>query len=209
MNYRKLWESYYGPIPKDKDGRSYDIHHIDGNKLNNKISNLMCISIQEHYDIHHRQGDWAACILLALRMGKTPGEISLLSKNHALRRIADGSHHFLKGGPRPDLLGDKNPMRNPRIAKKMSEIQTGKKRSLETRAKNRKAALNRKRATCFNCGIESDIANLKRWHGQNCTASKQPKQYKNQEWECEYCGKIGKGNSNYIRWHGHNCKSKK
>jgi hypothetical protein len=31
-NYRKIWENYYGLIPIDEKGRSYEIHHIDGNK---------------------------------------------------------------------------------------------------------------------------------------------------------------------------------
>jgi hypothetical protein len=48
MNYRKLWESYYGPIPKDNVGRTFDIHHIDGNRKNNKIENLICVSLEDH-----------------------------------------------------------------------------------------------------------------------------------------------------------------
>lgn len=40
--YRKIYENHFGPIPKDKDGRSYEIHHIDGNRKNNEISNLKC-----------------------------------------------------------------------------------------------------------------------------------------------------------------------
>ena len=39
-NYRKIYEQHYGPIPKDTDGRSYEIHHIDGNHNNNDINNL-------------------------------------------------------------------------------------------------------------------------------------------------------------------------
>jgi hypothetical protein len=31
MKYRKVWEKINGPIPKDDLGRSYEIHHIDGN----------------------------------------------------------------------------------------------------------------------------------------------------------------------------------
>lgn len=50
--YRKIYESHYGPIPIDETGRTYEIHHIDGNSENNDISNLKCVSIQEHYNIH-------------------------------------------------------------------------------------------------------------------------------------------------------------
>jgi len=59
--YRKVYETFYGPIPKDQDGRSYDIHHIDGDKTNNSILNLVALSIQDHYDVHYIQGDYGAC----------------------------------------------------------------------------------------------------------------------------------------------------
>lgn len=55
MNYRQIWEKTYGPIPTDDTGRKYEIHHIDGNKKNNSIENLKCISIEEHYKIHLNQ----------------------------------------------------------------------------------------------------------------------------------------------------------
>lgn len=60
-NYRKIWEEHYGPIPFDNNDRRCEIHHIDSNRENNEISNLMLVTIQEHYDIHYFQGDWAAC----------------------------------------------------------------------------------------------------------------------------------------------------
>lgn len=68
MNYRKIWEEAYGPIPKDKEGRSYEIHHIDGNRENNSLKNLICLSVQEHYKLHFKQGDEAACHAIRLRM---------------------------------------------------------------------------------------------------------------------------------------------
>ena len=60
MNYRKIYESHFGPIPKEKNGRSYDIHHIDGNHSNNSPENLRAVTIQEHYNIHYEQEDWYA-----------------------------------------------------------------------------------------------------------------------------------------------------
>ena len=57
--YRKIYEDHYGKIPKDVNGVSYDIHHIDGDYTNNDINNLIAISIKEHYEIHFQQGDWA------------------------------------------------------------------------------------------------------------------------------------------------------
>jgi len=65
--YRKIWIENYGPIPVDANGRSYEIHHIDGNRGNNDLSNLMCVSIDEHYDIHEKQGDFAACMAIVQR----------------------------------------------------------------------------------------------------------------------------------------------
>jgi hypothetical protein len=45
--HRVIWEQHYGKIPK-----GYQIHHIDGNKLNNHISNLKLISMSEHSRLH-------------------------------------------------------------------------------------------------------------------------------------------------------------
>ena len=67
-NYRKIWEDANGPIPKDELGRSYEIHHIDGNRKNNDLSNLMCVSIQEHYDIHKNQKDYCAAFRISQRL---------------------------------------------------------------------------------------------------------------------------------------------
>jgi hypothetical protein len=66
-DYRRIYQKHYGPIP---DG--YDIHHIDGNHLNNNPTNLLAVSYQEHYDIHFAQGNYGACYLIAQqRLGKT------------------------------------------------------------------------------------------------------------------------------------------
>lgn len=66
--YRKIWEEAYGPIPKDEFGRSYEIHHIDGNHDNNELSNLACVSIEEHINIHLKQGDLGAVQLITKRL---------------------------------------------------------------------------------------------------------------------------------------------
>lgn len=95
IDYRRLYESYYGPIPRDDQGRSFEIHHLDGDSTNNDISNLVCVSIQEHYDIHYQQGDWGACYSIAQRMKLDPAlraELSRLANN---ARVEAGTHHFL------------------------------------------------------------------------------------------------------------------
>lgn len=94
-NYRKIYEQHYGPIPKDDNGRSYEIHHIDGNHYNNDISNLKCVSIQEHYNIHYSQGDYKACLLISRAMTISLEEKSKLASLAAKKAIDNGTHHFL------------------------------------------------------------------------------------------------------------------
>lgn len=79
--YRVVWQSVNGPIPRDSMGRSYEIHHIDGDKTNNSIQNLQCVSIQEHFDIHYAQGDFHACWMIAHRMHMTPDDISAFNRD--------------------------------------------------------------------------------------------------------------------------------
>lgn len=95
MHYRKIYEKHYGLIPKDSDGRTYQIHHKDGNRSNNSIDNLQCVSIQEHYNIHYSQGDWGACYYIALTMKSTSEELAELSRKTQLQYIKDKTHIFL------------------------------------------------------------------------------------------------------------------
>lgn len=67
-NYRKIYETHYGKIPIDSEGRSYDIHHIDGNHKNDTPENLKALSISEHYDTHFSQCNYNACRLIGLRL---------------------------------------------------------------------------------------------------------------------------------------------
>jgi HNH endonuclease len=100
--YRRIYIAHFGPIPRESNGRSYEIHHIDGDHTNNDPSNLVAITLQEHYDIHYARGDWGACYLMAVqRMNKTPEELSeLASKRNSLRNkklVEEGTHNFLGG----------------------------------------------------------------------------------------------------------------
>ena len=96
IDYRRLWIKHYGVIPIDSDGRSYEIHHVDGNRENNDISNLICVLIREHYNIHYEQEDWGACWGISQRINLLPEEISRLSRNIQNQRVKDGTHPFLK-----------------------------------------------------------------------------------------------------------------
>lgn len=95
-NYRKIYEAHVGPIPKDESGRSYDIHHKDGNHQNNTPENLQAVSLSEHYNIHFSQEDWSACQLISLRLDISPEERSSISRLTQLKRVSDGTHPFLK-----------------------------------------------------------------------------------------------------------------
>lgn len=93
--HRRVWIKHNGPIPKDEDGRALEVHHIDGDHENNDITNLMLVSIDEHYAIHYAQGDWAACKAIAMRAVLSPDEISEIARCSAVQRLENGTHHFL------------------------------------------------------------------------------------------------------------------
>jgi len=95
--YKRIYESYYGAIPKDEDGRSYEIHHIDGNHSNNDPLNLVALSIREHYDVHYNQGDWWACLRIGEKMKVSPELISELASKAQKERVINGTHHLLGG----------------------------------------------------------------------------------------------------------------
>lgn len=41
--HRLVYEMFVGPIPE-----GFQVHHIDGNKQNNRLDNLMVVSVKEH-----------------------------------------------------------------------------------------------------------------------------------------------------------------
>ena len=92
QDYRKIYKQYFGTVPKDTDGRSYDIHHIDGNHNNNSSDNLIAIPIKEHYDKHYAAKDWKACVMIGLRMRLPVEEISMLNSLAAKKRVEEGTH---------------------------------------------------------------------------------------------------------------------
>ena len=96
-SYRKIYKQHYGKIPVDNDGRSYEIHHIDGDHTNNDPSNLKAVTAQDHYNIHYSQGDWYACLLISRSLNIDPEEKSRLSRLAALESVENGTHNFLGG----------------------------------------------------------------------------------------------------------------
>lgn len=99
--YRRIYTQHHGEIPIDEDGKSYDIHHIDGDHTNNNPSNLVALSMKDHYELHKNQGDFGAARLIAIKMKLSKEEIASVSRDSAkkdnARRLAEGSHHFLGG----------------------------------------------------------------------------------------------------------------
>jgi hypothetical protein len=96
----RIYEDNFGPRPVDDKGRSYHIHHIDGDHSNNDPSNLLAVSPEQHYQIHIDQGDWAAALYLSQYLDMTGDEIKELARTAAHKRVSDGTHNF---------LGEQNP----------------------------------------------------------------------------------------------------
>lgn len=91
--HRKIYEDYHNT----RLASDVEIHHIDGNHSNNDIANLKAVTIQEHYSIHHAQGDWAACLLMSYRMRLTTEEKSKLASLAATKANAAGKCGFKLG----------------------------------------------------------------------------------------------------------------
>ena len=63
--YRDIWIFHNGEVPVDENGDSYHIHHLDGDRENNCIDNLVALSPLSHFYIHYEQGDYMAASILA------------------------------------------------------------------------------------------------------------------------------------------------
>ena len=204
--YRKVWEDFYGSIPY-----GFEIHHIDGNRDNNSLDNLKCVSMQEHYDIHFKQGDSAACHAISLRLNQKPNtgwrhsEESLckmrkpkqrkegykLSDEHK-RKIGD-AHRGKKRSPRPEEVRQK--LRVPKsdaFKKRVSEKMSGVSKNLEQ---------------CPHCSKVGGVNVMRRFHFNNCKVVRGDLVHQ-QKVKCPHCLKEG-GISNMKRYHFNNCKQKK
>jgi hypothetical protein len=83
-DYRAIWANTYGPIPP-----GYEVHHINGDRANNHIDNLKCLTIYEHYEVHYKQGDYGACHAIALRMQMDDSEFRILCSKAQKKRFSD------------------------------------------------------------------------------------------------------------------------
>jgi hypothetical protein len=152
-DYRKIYEEHYGEIPRDSQGRSYDIHHIDGDYTNNDISNLVALSIEDHYNLHKKQEDWGAVFALAKRLNVSQQEKSEVARNSNLARARAGTHW--------SQIASKNGthhFQDPEYQKKMMEKQL----SNGTHS-------SQQLWTCEKCGkTGKHMVNYRRYHGKNC-----------------------------------------
>jgi hypothetical protein len=224
MNYRKIYESHCGPIPKDSKGKSYEIHHLDGDHTNNDISNLKCVTIQEHYDIHYTQSDWGACFKMAKRMELSPAEISELASRGNHQRVKDGTHPFTKESckkyAQARVENGTHHFIGPALSQKRVENGTHPFLGGEIQRKNNQkfvsAGKHNFQKRNDGTSVASDKTNAgsnpfqKRADGTSIASDKvkdgthhflHPK-----TWKCEHCGKEGKGLGGYTHWHGDNCK---
>ena len=64
--HRDVWVHHNGPIPE-----GMHVHHIDGDTGNNNISNLACITKDEHWDEHRAEQS---------KRSSTPEQIALLAR---------------------------------------------------------------------------------------------------------------------------------
>lgn len=154
--YIKVYKEYYGEIPKDEYGVSYDIHHIDGDYTNNDPSNLVALSIKEHYEVHKKQKDWGAAWAISKRVGITSEEKSEITRQMNIARAEQGMHW--------SQISSKNgthPFQNKEFQRYMAE----------------QAKLNGNRSvdrewTCEVCNNSGKgMSNYSRYHGEKCGKS--------------------------------------
>lgn len=209
--YRKIYETFYGSIPKDENGRTYDIHHIDGNRKNNNIMNLVALSIQDHFDVHYYQGDWAACHRLSKRINLSPEKISELSKLAQKKRVEEGTHNFL--GPENNkrkILNGTHPFIGPELNKKKIENGTHIflnpefiKKQAEKTSKRLKESVNNGTHPFLGGEIAKKGVRERIKQGTHHFIINNPGKV---QWICPHCKMSGKGKSNLTRHQtGKNC----
>ena len=221
--YRKIYQHHYGAIPREANGRAYEVHHIDGNHSNNDPVNLCAITINEHYQKHLDAGDFGACALIATRMDLSPDQISKIATDYNLDRVDSGTHPFVGGNVQRQMNAERVKNKTHPFMKRADgssassdQVKNGTHPALsgELGRRNNKKMLNdgthpfMKRAD--GSSIASDRAKAGTNPLQGGTIQRQmiangtsPSQYK---WTCKHCNKSGKGKGNYTKYHGDSCK---
>lgn len=197
-NYRKIYENHVGPIPKDRDGRTFDIHHIDGNRSNNSIDNLIALSIQDHYNTHYSQGDWMASWKLGIKMKMSPEELSHLASNASRKRVKNGTHNFLGGDlTRKRVMNGTHNLLDKAAAKVRADKRVSEGTHNFLGGELQRKVQHKRLVDGTHNFLGGDLQRKRLEEGTHNFI---------QEWICEYCGTTGRNTSNYTRWHGQNCK---
>jgi ribosomal protein L37AE/L43A len=209
-NYRKIYENHNGPIPWDEKGRKYEIHHIDGNKKNNDPSNLKCVSLQEHYDIHYSQGDWMACHKIAGKLKLSGSEISELARLNAEQQLQNRTHPFLmkedgssvgravtekriENGTHNFLSSSYHTQMNMKLVQEGRHNFSGSTNNQKMLAEGKHPSQNKDHRKYM-----SEVQ--KKYNAERVKSGTHSFQKLNSYiWECEKCGKKGKNKANYNR----------
>jgi len=163
-NYRKIWEeANNAKIPK-----GYHIHHIDGNHNNNNPDNLLCVSVQEHFNIHKSQGDWGACYLFLRNkcLILTPEERSDIARKTALERMKAGTHNFIGSNEKRIKDGTNNFLGGDMQRKNaIKDIENGTHNFIVNHP-------TKQIVTCPHCNKSGPKPQMLQWHFDKCKSKK-------------------------------------
>jgi hypothetical protein len=176
--YRKKWINHYGEIPKDENGLTYEIHHIDGNRSNNDISNLIALSLKEHYLIHYNQGDYYAAFMISKKMKLTKQELNELKVRLKHPKSEKHKQNMSKAKKGKIFLDShKNNLKKKKniLTCNVCGITGGANSIKRFHMENCGKYYEMKKEKCPHCGKESTKNALIRWHYDNCKQYKIPK----------------------------------
>ena len=203
MNYRDIWIKHHGEIPTDADGISFEIHHIDGNRDNNDISNLQCVSIVEHFNIHLNQGDLSAAhrILTKIQHHEQLNSLNMTPKDLAAFMVEHELGVWSKDSKQKSIKTKQERgvgfCHNFEIQSKAGKIGG----PISIRITHQKQKENKTGA--WSKEHQSKAGKL----GGSAAGKKQKGKYKPIV-ICPHCGQSGGGQALMNRWHFDNCKLK-
>jgi hypothetical protein len=215
INYRRIWVSYHGKIPKDSNNRSFDIHHLDGNSDNNSIDNLIAVSMDEHYYLHRHNGEYGAAAMIARRMKVKPDDLSETVKLQMKELVESGKHNFSVKGYVSVRDKDGNTMRvskdDPRyLSCELVGVNTGFIVARDSTGNYIRVAKNDSRLLSnelvpTNKDRKQKIVHTNRGHNKNKSWTQQNKE--SHDKTCKYCDFVGRA-SHVSRYHNEKCRHK-
>lgn len=205
--HRRAFKKAHGRPPKP----GFHVHHLDGDWSNNSVENLVELSPEQHFDAHYKQGDWAACLLLARVSKIDAAMLAKIQRQHGLNCArnkcgihADSYDHT----PVLKKMWDENPPgRKPvtdgkTILKFKTELEID--QFLEHNKTWRKGLPDNAKS-----GLKLSTRRIDSAEAKEIAATRLKNGTHNfiQESTCPYCNKKGKGPM-MKRWHFDNCKTK-